>query len=79
MIIQKVNTFRGFKDYINNISDGNLISHLRALEQAGFIIIEKTIKNNKYRTLYKLSVTGDKKFKEMLEGMVIMANEAYNI
>jgi len=46
------------------LTDGNLSSHLSKLETAGYVIVEKRIKNKKPNTLLKLSVGGRKAFEE---------------
>ncbi len=46
------------------LTDGNLSSHLSKLESAGYVIVEKSIKNKKTNTLLKLSEGGRKAFEE---------------
>jgi len=46
------------------LTDGNLSSHLSKLEIAGYVSVEKSIKNKKTNTLLKLSVGGRKAFEE---------------
>ena len=46
------------------LTDGNLSSHLSKLESAGYITVEKSIKNKKTNTLLKLSNGGRKAFEE---------------
>jgi DNA-binding MarR family transcriptional regulator len=46
------------------LTDGNLSSHLSKLESAGYITVEKRIKNKKTNTLLKLSSGGRKAFEE---------------
>lgn len=71
MIIHKIDSFRGFKEYMN-ITDGNLASHLRTLERAGLIIVTRKVADNKFITEYKLSVHGGKEFRKMLADMELM-------
>lgn len=49
------------------LTDGNLSSHLSKLESAGYITVEKSIKNKKTNTLLKLSNGGRKAFEEYRE------------
>lgn len=44
------------------LTDGNLSSHLSKLESAGYVTVEKSIKNKKTNTLLKLSKGGRKAF-----------------
>lgn len=46
------------------LTDGNLSSHLSKLESAGYVTVEKRIKNKKTNTLLKLSRGGRKAFEE---------------
>ena len=46
------------------LTDGNLSSHLSKLESAGYVTVEKRIKNKKTNTLLKLSNGGRKAFEE---------------
>ena len=46
------------------LTDGNLSSHLSKLESAGYVTVEKSIKNKKTNTLLKLSAGGRKAFEE---------------
>ena len=46
------------------LTDGNLSSHLSKLENAGYVIVEKRVKNKKSNTLLKLSDGGRKAFEE---------------
>jgi DNA-binding MarR family transcriptional regulator len=47
-----------------DMTDGNLSSHLGKLENAGYVIVEKSIKNKKTNTLLKLSKGGREAFEE---------------
>lgn len=48
-------------------TDGNLASHCRKLEEAGYISMRKTFMNRKPVTWYRLTDTGRKAFKEYLQ------------
>jgi len=48
------------------MSDGNLITHLRTLEQAGYISGEKFTGDGRPQTLYTLNATGKKAFEDYL-------------
>jgi DNA-binding MarR family transcriptional regulator len=45
-----------------NMSDGNLITHLRTLEKAGFISSEKLTGDGRPQTLYSLTPEGRRAF-----------------
>jgi len=48
----------------SGLTDGNLSSHLSKLESAGYVTVEKSIKNKKTNTLLKLSNGGREAFEE---------------
>lgn len=48
------------------MSDGNLITHLRTLEQAGYISGEKLTGDGRPQTLYTLTAEGKKAFEDYL-------------
>ncbi len=55
------------------MSDGNLISHLRILSAAGFVIEDRDDTGTRPRTTYKLTPAGRKAFKsyvDILESIV---------
>ena len=49
------------------MSDGNLITHLRTLSSAGFVIEEKDESGSRPRTTYALSVPGSAAFRNYLD------------
>jgi predicted ArsR family transcriptional regulator len=49
-----------------DMSDGNLITHLRTLEQAGYISGEKFTGEGRPQTLYTLTKPGRKAFEDYL-------------
>ncbi len=50
-----------------DVTDGNLSSHLSALDKLNFIKIKKQFVNNKPKTSYKISRQGLRKFTEHLK------------
>jgi DNA-binding MarR family transcriptional regulator len=64
--------FRELKAALD-LTDGNLASHLRALEGEGLIVAEKGIVGKRMRTTYVMTESGRAKFRELtsiLEGLV---------
>lgn len=45
-----------------NLTDGNLGAHLRALEEAGYILVEKTFVERRPKTFIAASAAGRKAF-----------------
>lgn len=52
---------------ILDLTDGNLAGHVRVLEQAGYVEVEKTIVGKKTRTTYRLTRQGRKAFQRHVE------------
>lgn len=58
--------FTALKEYLD-VTDGNLASHLKRLENEGFIGVEKTFVDRKPNTKYYMTKDGKKAFEEHLE------------
>lgn len=52
-----------------NLTQGNLSSHLKTLEDAGYIEIEKFFENKRPKTLCRLSKVGQEAFYNYLENL----------
>lgn len=57
--------FNSLKEYLN-VTDGNLASHLKALEKEEFIGIEKSFIGRKPNTKYSITISGKKAFNNHL-------------
>jgi DNA-binding PadR family transcriptional regulator len=67
-------------DFINlrellDVTDGNLSSHLSALEKHRLIEIQKQFVGRKPNTTYRITEDGRKSFKEHLEYLAKLINE----
>ena len=51
------------------VTDGNLASHLKALEKLEYIMVEKSFVDRKPRTTYSVTPTGRTAFKDHLNGL----------
>ncbi len=60
--------FTGLKDILA-ATDGNLASHLRALEEAGFISMEKSFINRKPNTSYRITEEGMESFRSHIKAL----------
>ena len=58
--------FNAIKETLN-ITDGNLASHIKALEGVNYIEVKKQFVNKKPNTSYRATIDGQKAFKEHLE------------
>jgi len=57
--------FNSLKEYLD-VTDGNLASHIKALEKEEFIGVEKSFVGRKPNTRYYITDTGKKAFSEHL-------------
>ncbi len=60
--------FNSLKELLN-ATDGNLASHLKALEKEQYITVEKSFIGRKPNTRYSASPTGRNAFKKHLEAL----------
>lgn len=60
--------FNSLKELLD-ITDGNLASHLKALEKDEYIIVNKSFLGRKPNTNYEASVNGRKAFKQHLDAL----------
>lgn len=58
-------SFRDLKAELN-MSDGNLITHLRTLQKKGYVSMARAEEETRRRTLYALTRAGDEAFKYYL-------------
>lgn len=54
---------------ITSTTDGNLSVHARRLEEAGYLVCEKTFAGRMPRTEYRLSASGRRAFEKYLDHM----------
>lgn len=60
--------FNSLKEYLN-LTDGNLASHIKALEKEKFIGVEKSFIDRKPNTKYFMTKAGNKAFNEHLKAL----------
>jgi DNA-binding MarR family transcriptional regulator len=66
-----VNASINFNDLkvLINVTDGNLASHIRALEESGYIRVQKGFIGRKTNTLYSATKAGEKAFRSHLDAL----------
>ena len=71
MSILSVNTKVTFNDLkkILEVTDGNLASHLKSLENAGYISVIKSFKDRKPNTRYEVTPSGTSAFDSHLKAL----------
>lgn len=60
--------YNALKDYLE-VTDGNLASHLKALESYTYIEVKKQFVGRKPKTTYRCTKKGEKAFKRHLAGL----------
>ena len=60
--------FNDLKELIN-VTDGNLASHIKALEESGYIKVQKGFIGRKTNTTYKITKAGEKAFRNHLDAL----------
>ena len=68
LIVNKEINFNDLKDLIG-VTDGNLASHLKTLEDNVYIKIEKGFIGRKTNTLYSITKLGSKAFRAHLDAL----------
>ncbi len=61
LAVNKTLDFNALKEYLD-VTDGNLASHLKALEKENFIAVEKSFVGRKPNTQYQMTKAGRKAF-----------------
>lgn len=77
MSILMVNEFADFKTLkeLLDITDGNLASHIKALEKETYILIEKQFINKKPNTKYSATQIGKIEFKKHINALEKLINK----
>jgi DNA-binding MarR family transcriptional regulator len=72
-----VNEFADFKTLkeLLDITDGNLASHIKALEKETYILIEKQFINKKPNTKYSATQIGKIEFKKHINALEKLINK----
>lgn len=59
-------SFTELRDTLN-MTDGNITTHIRTLQQAGYVGVTKSVQNNRPLTTCSLTAAGRKAFKEYVD------------
>ncbi len=73
LIVQDWVEFNALKTLLE-LTDGNLASHISALEKAGFIEVKKEFVGKKPKTTYRVTKTGKKAFEDHLNALEKLLN-----
>ncbi|MGB7785330.1 MAG: transcriptional regulator [Salinimicrobium sp.] len=73
LAVNEVLDFNTLKQYLD-VTDGNLASHLKALEKEHFVEVKKSFVGRKPNTKYAITTTGRKAFEEHLTTLENLIN-----
>lgn len=68
LVVNTEVNFNELKELLN-ITDGNLASHLKTLEESVFIKVQKGFIGRKTNTTYSITKPGEKAFKQHLDAL----------
>jgi len=68
LMVNDVTSFNDLKDLLA-LTDGNLATHLRALEESGYIAVEKQFVGRKPKTTYRATDAGRTSFADHLNAL----------
>ena len=68
LVVNTEVNFNELKELLN-ITDGNLASHLKTLEESEFIKVQKGFIGRKTNTTYSITKPGEKAFKQHLDAL----------
>ena len=68
LVVNEQMNYNDLKELLQ-VTDGNLASHLKGLEDAGFIKVYKGFIGRKTNTSYKATKAGEKAFKQHLDAL----------
>ncbi len=68
LVVNAEVNFNDLKELLD-ITDGNLASHLKTLEESAFVKVHKGFIGRKTNTTYAITKAGEKAFKDHLEAM----------
>jgi len=74
LVVNEDADFNRLKELLE-VTDGNLASHLKALEQANYMTIEKSFIGRKPNTKYKATREGKAAFKKHIEALEKLLNK----
>ena len=75
----QVNDFLDFNSLkeLLAVTDGNLASHLKALEKEGYVSVNKSFIDRKPNTRYAVTPEGNKAFKEHIDALEKLLNSQH--
>lgn len=74
LLVNSKLSFNELKELLD-LTDGNLASHLKALEKADYILVTKAFIGRKPNTTYKITTDGKKAFELHLKALEDLINQ----
>lgn len=68
LVTEEALDFSGLKEMLN-VTDGNLASHIKALEKEKYVSVNKTFIDRKPNTRYKITEKGKNAFRKHLDAL----------
>ncbi|MBL7770946.1 MAG: transcriptional regulator [Flavipsychrobacter sp.] len=68
LLVNEKMSFNELKELIS-VTDGNLASHLKTLEDSGYVKVQKGFIGRKTNTSYSVTKAGEKAFKQHLDAL----------
>ncbi len=68
LVTEEALDFSGLKETLN-VTDGNLASHIKALEKEKYVSVSKTFVDRKPNTRYKITEKGRNAFRKHLDAL----------
>lgn len=73
LIVNEQVNFNELKELLE-VTDGNLATHLKTLEEQKFIKVQKGFIGRKTNTLYSITATGEKAFRKHIDALEKIIN-----
>ncbi len=77
LIVQEIISYNDLKELLQ-LTDGNLASHLKALDEVKYIKVNKGFIGRKTHTTYSITNAGTKAFKKHLDALEQVLEEIQN-
>ena len=68
LMVNEYADFTGLKELLG-VTDGNIASHIKALEKKGYVTVEKSFIDRKPNTRYSATKTGRKDFQKHIDAI----------
>ena len=71
LVVNELVSYIDLKELLQ-VTDGNLASHLKGLEESGYLKVQKGFIGRKTNTTYSVTKAGEKAFKQHLDALEAM-------